>query len=177
MGQVRAAAAAPSRLAASTTKCATAGRCICRFARLLSALTVVFLSQLVGASVGSTEAGFPRDDHGRGSSVKSALPRSPGVLLGKTHTRELIQRRQRLTDALQLSALGILSLPAPQPALGDSAVGLPTTRPFTEIVRAPEPSGDTPPRHIPLPTSVRALRVANIQGKRVAFTGENDSPD
>jgi hypothetical protein len=47
LGQVRAAAAAPSRLAASTTKCATAGRCICRFARLLSALTVVFLSQLV----------------------------------------------------------------------------------------------------------------------------------
>jgi hypothetical protein len=56
LGQVRAAAAAPSRLAASTTKCAKAGRCICRFARLLSALTVVFLSQLVARFVGSTDA-------------------------------------------------------------------------------------------------------------------------
>jgi hypothetical protein len=80
----------------------------------------------------------------------------------------------QVADALQLSALVILSLPAPQPALGGSAVGLPTTRPFTEIVRAPEPSGDTLPRHIPLPTSVRAFRVANIQGTKVALTGEND---
>ena len=33
----------------------------------------------------------------------------------------------------------------------------PTTIPFTSLVRAPEPSGDTPPRHIPLSTSLRAL--------------------
>jgi hypothetical protein len=39
----------------------------------------------------------------------------------------------------------------------DSAVAQPTTIPFTSLVRAPEPSGDTPPRHIPLSTSLRAL--------------------
>ena len=33
----------------------------------------------------------------------------------------------------------------------------PTTTPFTGLVRAPEPIGDMPPRHIPRPTSLRAL--------------------
>ena len=33
----------------------------------------------------------------------------------------------------------------------------PTTTPFTGLVRAPEPIGDMPPRHIPRPTSRRAL--------------------
>ncbi len=36
-------------------------------------------------------------------------------------------------------------------------MALPTTTASTGIVRAPEPSGDTPPRHIPVPTSLRAL--------------------
>ncbi len=49
------------------------------------------------------------------------------------------------------------SRPAPQPAAGDSAVAQPTTTPFTGLVRAPEPIGDMPPRHIPRPTSLRAL--------------------
>ena len=33
----------------------------------------------------------------------------------------------------------------------------PTTTPFTGLVRAPEPIGDMPPRHIPRSTSLRAL--------------------
>ena len=65
--------------------------------------------------------------------------------------------RQRLTYELRLSTLVILSRPAPQPAAGDSAVAQPTTTPFTGLVRAPEPIGDMPPRHIPRPTSLRAL--------------------
>jgi len=36
-------------------------------------------------------------------------------------------------------------------------VAQPTTAPFTGLVRAPEPIGDVPPRHIPSPTSLRAL--------------------
>jgi len=36
-------------------------------------------------------------------------------------------------------------------------VAQPTTTPFTGLVRAPEPVGDMPPRHIPRPTSLRAL--------------------
>jgi hypothetical protein len=75
---------------------------------------------------------------------------------GSSRPQALIQRRQRLTDKLRLSTLVILSRPAPQPAPGDSAVALPTTTAFTWIVRAPEPSGDTPPRPIPLSTSLRA---------------------
>src|SRR5262245_60282406 len=51
----------------------------------------------------------------------------------------------------------IPSRPAPPPAADDSAVALPTTTAFTGIVRAPEASGDAPPRHIPLSTSLRAL--------------------
>ena len=69
----------------------------------------------------------------------------------------LFQRRQRLTYELRLSTLVILSRPAPQPAAGDSAVAQPTTTPFTGFVRAPAPIGDMPPRHIPRPTSLRAL--------------------
>jgi hypothetical protein len=76
---------------------------------------------------------------------------------GSSRPQALIRRRQRLTDEPRLSTLVILSRPAPQPAPGDSAVALPTTTAFTGIVRAPEPSGDTPPRHIPLSTSLRAL--------------------
>jgi len=45
----------------------------------------------------------------------------------------------------------ILSRPVPQPAVGDSAVAQPTTTPFTGLVRAAEPIGDMPPRHIPRP--------------------------
>ena len=59
-----------------------------------------------------------------------------------------IQRRQWLTYELRLSTLVILSRPAPQLAAGDSAVAQPTTTPFTRLVRAPEPIGDIPPRHI-----------------------------
>src|SRR5262249_35503336 len=62
-----------------------------------------------------------------------------------------------LTYERRLCTLVILSRLAPQPAPGDSAVALPTTTAFTGIVRAPEPSGDTPPRPIPLSTSLRAL--------------------
>ena len=62
-----------------------------------------------------------------------------------------------LTDELRLNTLVILSRPAPQPAAGDSAVAQPTTTPFTGFVRAPEPIGDMPPRHIPRPTSLRTL--------------------
>src|SRR5262245_50906349 len=62
-----------------------------------------------------------------------------------------------VTYERRLCTLGILSRPAPQPAPGDSAVAQPTTTAFTGIVRAPEPSGDTPPRPIPLSTSLRAL--------------------
>src|SRR5271166_4224765 len=72
---------------------------------------------------------------------------------GSARPQALIQRRQRLTDEPRLSTLVILSRPIPQPAPGDSAVALPTTTAFTGIVRTPEPSGDTPPRHIPLSTS------------------------
>jgi hypothetical protein len=46
--------------------------------------------------------------------------------------------------------------PGSRPAPGDLAAALPITTAFTGIVRAPEPNGDTPPRHIPLPTSLRA---------------------
>jgi len=67
-----------------------------------------------------------------------------------------MQRRQWLTHELRLSTLVILSRPAPQPAAGDSAVAKSTTTPFTGLVRAPEPIGDTPPRHVPRPTSLRA---------------------
>src|SRR4029077_19963070 len=72
---------------------------------------------------------------------------------GSSRPQALIQRRQRLTDKLRLSTLVILSRPAP----GDSAVALPTTTAFSGIVCAPEPSGDTAPRHIPCSTSLRTL--------------------
>src|SRR5208337_3183207 len=70
---------------------------------------------------------------------------------GSSLPQALIQRRQRLTYELRLSMLVILSRPAPQPSAGDSAVAQPTTTPFTGLVRAPEPVGDMPPRHIPRP--------------------------
>ena len=76
---------------------------------------------------------------------------------GPSPPQALIRRRQRLTYELRLSTRVILSRPAPQPAAGDSAVAQPTTTPFTGLVRAPEPIGDMPPRHIPSPTSLRAL--------------------
>ena len=73
-------------------------------------------------------------------------------ITGSSLPQALIQRRQRLTYELRLSTLVILSRPAPQPAAGDSAMAQPTTTPFTGLVRAPEPIGDMPPRHIPRPT-------------------------
>src|SRR6516165_12377659 len=76
---------------------------------------------------------------------------------GSSRPQALIQRRQRLTDEPRLSTLFILSRPASQPAPGDSAVALPTATAFTGIVCAPEPSGETAPRHIPCSTSLRGL--------------------
>ncbi|MGA8349193.1 MAG: hypothetical protein WB773_15500, partial [Isosphaeraceae bacterium] len=76
---------------------------------------------------------------------------------GSSLPQALIQRRQRLTYELRLSTLVILSRPAPQLAAGDSAVAQSTTTPFTGLVRAREPIGDMPPRHIPRSTSLRAL--------------------
>src|SRR4051794_35055533 len=76
---------------------------------------------------------------------------------GSSLPRALIRRRRRLTYELRLSTLVILSRPAPQPAAGDSAVARPTTTPYTGLVRAPDPTGDMPPHHIPRPTSLRAL--------------------
>ncbi len=61
----------------------------------------------------------------------------------------LIQRRQQLTDELRLSTLVTLSRSAPQPAADDSAVAQHTTAVFLWFVCAPEPTGDTPSRHIP----------------------------
>jgi hypothetical protein len=69
----------------------------------------------------------------------------------------MIQHRQRLTSDLRLCTLFILSRQALQPAAGDSTVAQPTTTPSTGLVRAPELIGDMPPRHIPRPTSLRAL--------------------
>jgi len=43
------------------------------------------------------------------------------------------------------------------PVLSTAMPGIPTTTPFTGLVRAPESIGDMPPRHIPRPTSLRAL--------------------
>src|SRR5271157_1668247 len=77
---------------------------------------------------------------------------------GSSRPQALIQRRQRLTYELRLSRPVIVSRPAPQPPAGDSAVAQPTTTPFTGLVRAPEPIGDMPPRRIPRPTSLCALR-------------------
>src|SRR5690349_5247253 len=76
---------------------------------------------------------------------------------GSSRPQALIQRRQRLTDELRLSPLVILSRPAPQPAPGDSAVAQARDDTFHRARPCPEPSGDTPPRPIPLSTSLRAL--------------------
>ena len=79
----------------------------------------------------------------------------------RTDRRYLEIRASSYAERAQLNwgseVIVILSRPAPQPAAGDSAVAQPTTTPFTGLVRAPEPIGDTPPRHIPLSTSLRAL--------------------
>ena len=91
------------------------------------------------------------------SSGSLAAEAAGSSVAGSSRPRALIRRRQRLTDKLRLSTLVILSRPAPQPAPGDSAVALPTTTAFTGIVCAPEPSGDTAPRHIPCSTSLRAF--------------------
>jgi hypothetical protein len=48
--------------------------------------------------------------------------------------------------------------PSIAPAAGDSAVAQSTTAAFICLVRDQEPIGDIPPRHIPRPTSLRALR-------------------
>ena len=90
-------------------------------------------------------------------SGKSPAQAAGSSVTGSSLPQALIQRRQRLTYELRLSTLVILPRPAPQPAAGDSAVAQPTTTPFTGLVRAPEPIGDMPPRHIPRPTSLRAL--------------------
>src|SRR5271165_3181054 len=82
---------------------------------------------------------------------------------GSSLPQALIQRRQQLTYELRLSTLVILSWPAPQPSAGDSAVAQPTTAPFTGLVRAPEPVGDMPPRHIPRLTSLRALHCVRAE--------------
>jgi len=73
--------------------------------------------------------------------------------------RRLINKRgpDVVEHGLRLSTLVIRSRPAQQPAAGDSAVAQPTTTRFTGLVRAPEPICDMPPRHIPRPTSLRAL--------------------
>src|SRR3954454_10211734 len=76
---------------------------------------------------------------------------------GSSRPQALIQRRPRLTSELRLSTRVLLSRPAPQPAVADSAVARPTTTPFTGLVRAPGPIGDMPPRHIPRAPSLRAL--------------------
>ena len=94
----------------------------------------------------------------RANANRRPLAQAAGSFVaGSPLPQALIQRRQRLTYELRLSTLVILSRPAPQPAAGDSAVAQPTTTPFTGLVRAPEPVGDMPPRHIPRPTSLRAL--------------------
>ena len=94
-----------------------------------------------------------------GSPLSGSLPAQAAgsSVAGSSRPQALIQRRQRLTDKLRLSTLVILSRPAPQPAPGDSAVALPTTRSFTGTVCTREPSGETAPRHIPCSTSLRAL--------------------
>jgi hypothetical protein len=71
---------------------------------------------------------------------------------GSSLPQALIQRRQRLTYNLQLRLrkLVILSWSARQPAAGDSAVAQATTAVFTRLVRAPELTGKTPSRQIPL---------------------------
>ena len=79
------------------------------------------------------------------------------LVTGSPLPQALIQCRQRLNYELRLRKLVILSWSAPQLVAGDSAVAQPTTTPFTGLVRAREPIGDMPPRHIPRPTSLRAL--------------------
>jgi hypothetical protein len=91
-------------------------------------------------------------------SGQSSAQAAGSSVTGSSRPQALIQRRQRLTYELQLSTLVILSRPALQPAAGDAAVAQPTMTPLTRLVRAPEPIGDMPPRHIPRPTSLRALR-------------------
>ena len=94
----------------------------------------------------------------RANANRRPLAQAAGSFVaGSPLPQALIQCRQRLTYELRLSTLVILSRPAPQLAAGDSAVAQLTTTPFTGLVRAPEPIGDMPPRHIPRPTSLRAL--------------------
>jgi len=75
---------------------------------------------------------------------------------GSPRPQALIQCRQRLTDELRLGTLVILSWSAPQPVADDSAVAQFHNGLCTGLVRAPELTGDTLPRHIPCPTSLRA---------------------
>ena len=76
---------------------------------------------------------------------------------GSPLPQALIQCRQRLTYELRLGKLVIpLSCSAPQPVADDSAVALALDGLFTGLDRAPERTGDSPPRHIPSPTSLRA---------------------
>jgi len=79
---------------------------------------------------------------------------------GSTLPRALIQSRQRLTYELRLRTLVIPSWSAPQPMAGDSAVAQPTSALFTGLVRAPELTGEIPPRHIRVPHLLRAKKAA-----------------
>jgi hypothetical protein len=63
---------------------------------------------------------------------------------GSSLSQPLIQRRQQRTYELRLCTPVILSRPAPQPAADGSAVAQHTTAVFTELVCAPELTGDTP---------------------------------
>ena len=72
--------------------------------------------------------------------------------------RQLPGRSLRPVRPFRLSTLVNLSRVAP----GDSAVALSTTTAFTGIVCAAEPSGDTPPRHIPRSESVPEARAGDV---------------
>jgi len=93
----------------------------------------------------------------RASATGRSLAQAAGSLVaGSPLPQALIQCRQRLTDELRLGTLVILSWSVPQPVADDSAVGPAHDGLFTGLVRAPERTGDTPPRHIPRPTSLCA---------------------
>ena len=93
----------------------------------------------------------------RASATGRSLAQAAGSLVaGSPLPQALIQCRQRLTNELRLGTLVILSWSAPQPCSRRLGGGPAHDGRFTGLVRVPERTGDTPPRHIPRPTSLRA---------------------
>ena len=94
----------------------------------------------------------------RANANRRPLAQAAGSLVaGSPLPQALIQCRQRLTYELRLGKLVIPFVVVSTAACGRRlGGGLALDGLFTGLDRAPERTGDSPPRHIPSPTSLRA---------------------